>query len=136
MPIAPPLRHRSPATLLPCCPATHPCYPPTAHPCCRSLLLSDAARVDVAPTLEIDTDDVQCTHGASITDLDDEMVFYLQARGIGRTEARSLILAGWAREFVGKVSNDGAKQRVMAKAALLAPEDARRQTRVKSMASI
>lgn len=41
---------------------------------CRTLLLSDDARIDVSPTLEIDTDEVECTHGATVSDLDDEMV--------------------------------------------------------------
>lgn len=60
----------------------------TANQLCRSLLLSDRARVDVSPTLEILTDDVQCTHGATVADLDDEMIFYLQARGLSRPQVR------------------------------------------------
>ena len=45
----------------------------TAAQLCRSLLLSDGARVDIQPCLEIDTDDVVCTHGATVSDLDDEV---------------------------------------------------------------
>jgi hypothetical protein len=71
---------------------------------CRTLLLSDDARVDVQPTLEIDTDEVECTHGATISDLDDEMVFYLQARGLSRPDARALLLSGWV-ELRHDVSN-------------------------------
>merc|ERR1740139_1659329 len=52
----------------------------TANQLCRSLLLSDKARVHVTPTLEIATDEVVCTHGATVADLDDEMIFYLQSR--------------------------------------------------------
>jgi Fe-S cluster assembly protein SufD len=52
----------------------------TAHQLCRSLLLSDSARADISPQLQIDTDEVVCTHGATIADLDDEMIFYLQVR--------------------------------------------------------
>ncbi|EOD38457.1 hypothetical protein EMIHUDRAFT_454654 [Emiliania huxleyi CCMP1516] len=74
----------------------------TANQLCRSLLLSDSARVDISPNLEILTDDVVCTHGATVADLDDEMVFYLQARGLGRAEARVLLLEGWARSLMGE----------------------------------
>lgn len=95
----------------------------TAAQLCRSLLLSDTARVDVQPTLEIDTDDVSCTHGATVSDLDDEMIFYLQARGLSRLQARSLLLEGWARSALAKVPSDGAKLRAATKAATLAPED-------------
>lgn len=75
----------------------------TAHQLCRTLLLSDDARADVSPTLEISTDEVECTHGASVADLDDEMIFYLQARGLDREQARTLMLEGWARSFMSQV---------------------------------
>ena len=107
----------------------------TAAQLCRSLLLSDNARVDIQPILTIDTDDVQCTHGATVSDLDDEMVFYLQARGLGRVEARSLLLAGWARDALENVPSEGAKVRAAAKAANLAPE-AERKVRRESLSSI
>ena len=97
----------------------------TANQLCRSLLLSDDARVDIAPTLEIDTDEVECTHGATVSDLDDEMIFYLQARGLSRLQARSLLLEGWARSALAMVPSEGAKQRAAQKAAQLAPEDSR-----------
>ncbi len=93
-----------------------------AHQLCRSLLLSNRARVDVAPTLEIGTDEVECTHGATVSDLDDEMIFYLQSRGLGRDGARQLLLEGWARESMQKVPSDDARNRVVAKAAELAAE--------------
>jgi len=92
---------------------------------CRSLLLSDRARVDVQPTLEIDTDDVVCTHGATVSDLDDEMVFYLQARGLNRLQARALLLEGWARSALADVPSDAAKKRAAQKAVTLAPEGER-----------
>lgn len=101
----------------------------TAHQLCRSLLLSDRARVDVAPCLEIDTDEVVCTHGATVADLDDEMVFYLQSRGLDRNAARSLLLEGWAREVMNSVPNAGAKRRAVAKAVKLSPEDETRRMR-------
>ena len=94
----------------------------TANQLCRTLLLSDDARIDVQPTLEIDTDDVQCTHGATVSDLDDEMIFYLQARGLSRLDARSLLLEGWARSALDKVPAAGARQRAAVKASTLAPD--------------
>ena len=107
----------------------------TANQLCRTLLLSDSAKVDVAPTLEIDTDDVQCTHGATISDLDDEMIFYLQSRGLGRLNAKTLLLEGWARSALDEVPVEKVKQRAAAKAATLTPEDERRVRR-ESMSSI
>jgi Fe-S cluster assembly scaffold protein SufB len=108
----------------------------TANQLCRSLLLSDRARVDVSPNLEILTDDVQCTHGATVADLDDEMIFYLQARGLSRAQARVLILAGWARSLMDKVPSKGAVRRVSTKAAKLAEEDAEREIRKLALSSI
>jgi len=103
---------------------------------CNSLLLSDKARVDMEPTLEIKTDDVQCTHGATVCDLDDEMIFYLQARGLDRVQARSLLLAGWARSVMDRVPSAAAKERVVSKAALLAPETLERSRRQRGLSSI
>jgi len=108
----------------------------TANQLCRSLLLSDSARVDISPNLEILTDDVVCTHGATVADLDDEMVFYLQARGLGRAEARVLLLEGWARSLMGEVPSEAATRRVAAKAAGLAREGAAREVRKQAMSSI
>src|SRR5690606_3383984 len=56
----------------------------------KNLLLSRKAEIDTKPQLEIDADDVRCTHGATIGQLDDEALFYLQARGIGAAQARHL----------------------------------------------
>ncbi|EOD32278.1 hypothetical protein EMIHUDRAFT_123001, partial [Emiliania huxleyi CCMP1516] len=103
----------------------------TANQLCRSLLLSDSARVDISPNLEILTDDVVCTHGATVADLDDEM-----ARGLGRAEARVLLLEGWARSLMGEVPSEAATRRVAAKAAGLAREGAAREVRKQAMSSI
>jgi len=97
----------------------------TANQLCRSLLLSDKARVHVTPTLEIATDEVVCTHGATVADLDDEMIFYLQSRGLDRSSARQLMLQGWAREVMNNVPSEGSQRRAVAKAAVLSPEDNR-----------
>ena len=108
----------------------------TAAQLCRSLLLSDSARVDMQPTLEIDTDDVVCTHGATVADLDDEMIFYLQARGLDRLQARALLLEGWARDFMSHVPSKNAKDRAADKAAQLSADVSRQAARVQSMQSI
>ncbi len=64
----------------------------------RNLLLSDTAQIDSKPQLEIYADDVKCTHGATIGQLDDEALFYLRARGISEEAARALLLFGFATE--------------------------------------
>lgn len=60
-----------------------------------SLILADTARADSIPGLEIEANDVRCTHGATAGQVDEEMIFYLQARGIGREEAIRLIVEGF-----------------------------------------
>lgn len=86
---------------------------------CRTLLLSDKARISVAPTLQIDTDDVECTHGATVCDLDDDMVFYLQARGLSQIDARALLLQGWAASALENMPLPSAKARAVEKAKAL-----------------
>lgn len=56
---------------------------------CRTLLVSDKARVTVMPSMEIIANDVTCTHGATITDLEDEELFYLMTRGINKMAVSS-----------------------------------------------
>lgn len=68
-----------------------------------SLLLSDHAQVQSKPQLEIFADDVKCTHGATIGQLDDEAVFYLRSRGINRQDARSLLTFAFAGENLNKI---------------------------------
>jgi Fe-S cluster assembly protein SufD len=64
----------------------------------RNLLLSDDAQMDSKPQLEIYADDVKCTHGATIGQLDEEAIFYLRARGVPKDLARALLLYGFAAE--------------------------------------
>ncbi len=68
-----------------------------------SLLLSDHAQVESKPQLEIFADDVKCTHGATIGQLNDEAVFYLRSRGINRQDARSLLTFAFAGENLDKI---------------------------------
>jgi FeS assembly protein SufD len=67
----------------------------------RSLLLSDRARVDTKPELEIVADDVRCAHGATVSSLQEDELFYLRSRGIGAAEAARLLLRGYCQEILG-----------------------------------
>lgn len=64
----------------------------------RNLVLSPKARIDTKPQLEIFADDVRCTHGCTIGQLEKEELFYLMARAISRDEARQMLLEGFAME--------------------------------------
>ncbi len=69
----------------------------------RNLLLSKEALVNTNPQLEIYADDVKCTHGSTVGELDREAMFYLRCRGIGEEAARSLLTWAFAREIVDHV---------------------------------
>jgi Fe-S cluster assembly protein SufD len=66
----------------------------------RALLLSDQAQINSNPQLEIFADDVKCTHGAAIGQLDDEALFYIQSRGLTPREARDLLIHAYAGEVL------------------------------------
>lgn len=74
-----------------------------AHQSNATLLLSRQAEVDTKPQLEIFADDVKCTHGATIGQLDDNNLFYLRARGISAESARSLLIYGFANDIISRV---------------------------------
>ena len=69
----------------------------------RNLLLSDDARIDTKPQLEIYADDVKCTHGATIGQIDEEALFYLRSRAIDEVSARKLLLYAFASECVDRM---------------------------------
>jgi Fe-S cluster assembly protein SufD len=69
----------------------------------KNLVLSDDAVVDTKPELQIFADDVRCTHGATIGQLDSEALFYLQSRGIGKPQARSLLTYAFAQDVVDRI---------------------------------
>ena len=69
----------------------------------NNLLLTDTARVNTKPQLIIDADDVKCSHGATVGQIDEEAMFYLRSRGISLAEARMMMMFGFAHEIVGKV---------------------------------
>jgi len=73
----------------------------------RNLLLSETARADAQPQLEIFADDVRCTHGATVGPIDPEALFYLRSKGLSEDEARSLLTFGFAAEILNSVEPDG-----------------------------
>ena len=77
----------------------------------RNLVLSEEARADSIPGLEIKTDDVRCTHGATVGKIDPEPVFYLQSRGIPKQEAERLVVEGFFDPIMQRIPFDGVRER-------------------------
>jgi len=69
----------------------------------KTLLLSDEAQINTKPQLEIFANDVKCTHGATVGQLSEDALFYLRARGIGRDEARALLVKAFASDVVSRM---------------------------------
>jgi Fe-S cluster assembly protein SufD len=78
----------------------------------RTLLLSPEATINTQPQLEIFADDVRCTHGAAVGALDEEAIFYLQSRGIGRDAARGLLTFAFANEVIEKIKVEALRERL------------------------
>ena len=76
------------------------------HQLNRTLLLSDRAEMDSKPELEIRADDVKCSHGATIGELDETGLFYLRTRGIPEAEARQLLMTAFIVETLGHIDDD------------------------------
>ena len=79
----------------------------------RALLLSDNAEADSKPELEIFADDVQCGHGATAGALDDQLKFYLMARGIPDKEAEALLIQAFVGEVIEAIEHDGVREALM-----------------------
>jgi Fe-S cluster assembly protein SufD len=69
----------------------------------QTLLLSEDATINTKPQLEILADDVKCTHGATVGQLDAESLFYLRSRGLGAAEARALLTFAFANDIIGRI---------------------------------
>lgn len=80
----------------------------------RALLLSDEATINSNPQLEIFADDVKCTHGAAVGQLDEEAMFYLQARGLNRAEARDMLLHAFAGEVLAGLKIPALREQIEA----------------------
>jgi Fe-S cluster assembly protein SufD len=76
----------------------------------KNLLLSEEATVDTKPQLEIYADDVKCTHGATVGQLNDESIFYLRARGIGEETAKRMLIHAFAGEIIERVRHAPARE--------------------------
>ena len=81
-----------------------------------NLLLSESARIDTKPQLEIYADDVKCSHGASVGQIDDESVFYMRSRGIDVLTARGILTNAFASEVIDSVKLDPLKESLRKKA--------------------
>ncbi len=79
----------------------------------RALLLSERAEADNKPELEIFADDVQCGHGATAGALDDELKFYLMARGIPAAEAEALLIQAFLGEAIEGIEHAGLREALM-----------------------
>ena len=66
-------------------------------------MLSNRARVDTKPELEIIADDVKCAHGATVSQLQEDELFYLRSRGITEVEATALLLNGYCQEVIDQL---------------------------------
>jgi Fe-S cluster assembly protein SufD len=76
----------------------------------RNLLLSGKARVDTKPELDIVADNVKCAHGATVSQLDANEVFYLQSRGISAEAAQRLLIYGFAMDIIDRIPIPSLKQ--------------------------
>jgi Fe-S cluster assembly protein SufD len=72
-------------------------------------MLSDSARADSIPGLEIQADNVRCTHGSTTGRVDDEQVFYAQCRGFTRKEATRAIVAGFFQQIFDRITIDSVR---------------------------
>ena len=76
----------------------------------QALLLSDEAEADNKPELEIFADDVQCGHGATAGALDEDLLFYLKARGIPAKEAEALLIQAFVGEAIEGIEHAGLRE--------------------------
>eukprot|EP00804_Cyclotella_cryptica_P027517 CCRYP_007470-RA/>CCRYP_007470-RA protein AED:0.03 eAED:0.03 QI:877/1/1/1/1/1/2/37/579 len=97
----------------------------------RTILLSDHARIWATPSLEIIADDVKCQHGATVSDLSEEELFYLRSRGFDVTAARNILMYAFAEEIGSKVDKaiagefddeNGLRSRIIKKLRIIVPE--------------
>jgi len=90
-----------------------------AYQSSKNILLSDDATINTKPQLEIYADDVKCSHGTSTGKIDENAMFYLNARGIGKESAKKMLLNSFAQELVNKVEVRSLKERINQKLDLI-----------------
>jgi Fe-S cluster assembly scaffold protein SufB len=105
-----------------------------SHQLSRTVLLTDKCRAFSVPSLEIIADDVKCTHGATVSDLSDEEVFYLRSRGLDISAARNLLMFAFCNDMVdgipssvwlGANGKGGLQQRILQRLQTMTPRGAR-----------
>ena len=79
----------------------------------QNLLLTDDAIIHTKPELEIYADDVKCTHGATVGQLDNKALFYLRARGLNREDARRLLMRAYVGEVIEKIKDENIRNKMM-----------------------
>ncbi|BCU77375.1 Fe-S cluster assembly protein SufD [Luteolibacter sp. LG18] len=84
-----------------------------AYQTCRNLFMSDDAEANSMPGLEINADDVKCSHGSTSCQISDEEIFYLRARGICPTRARQLIARGFSVEVIERLGDEKVEELVL-----------------------
>jgi Fe-S cluster assembly protein SufD len=84
----------------------------SAYQSTHSLLLSDKARADALPILEIEADDVRCKHGSTTGMVDDEQIFYLMSRGLSRQEAQRMIVQGFFETVITEFPVEGVQEKI------------------------
>lgn len=80
----------------------------------KALLLGPDATINTKPQLEIFADDVKCTHGATIGQLDDDQLFYLRARGIHKNDARNILIHAFASDVLNGIKHDAMREQLEA----------------------
>lgn len=78
----------------------------------NNLLLTDTATMQTKPQLIIDADDVKCSHGATVGQIDEEALFYLRARGIDEDKARMMMMNAFTHEVVQQIKVDALRERI------------------------
>jgi Fe-S cluster assembly protein SufD len=78
----------------------------------NNILMTDDAKMDTKPQLEIYADDVKCSHGATVGQVDENALFYLQSRGINKREARQMLMFGFAHEVIQNIKIEPLRERM------------------------
>jgi Fe-S cluster assembly protein SufD len=79
---------------------------------CRNLVLSEEARMDSIPGLEIEADDVKCSHAATFGTLEEQLIFYLMSRGIERPMAQLMVIDGFFDELLQRIPFERVRERL------------------------
>lgn len=103
---------------------------------CRSLLLSNKATVDAMPVLEISNDDVKCSHGATVSDLEGDELFYCQSRGLTYEESQTILISGFATDVVGDCPFPTVRQQIAEKVSVLSRKVPKRERTIEDYTSV